>query len=70
MISSRRLNQLLRGRRITKIKVNPFSTGRGSTAHKPQIYLDDGSSLRFMVIETDVGEYGIEVNIIPPRPNP
>ena len=57
------------GRKIVKIRLNPFRDGRGSNsvAHSPTILLDDGTILRFYVQETDVGECGI--GIVPVQPN-
>lgn len=54
----------LRGRKIVKVIWNEFPTGRGNAkSTDPTFILDDGSRLSFSVQETDVGEYGISVNL-------
>lgn len=54
----------LRGRKIVKVDWNEFGTGRGAQkATDPTFLLDDGSRLTFSVIETEIGEYGISVNL-------
>jgi hypothetical protein len=49
------------GRKIVSFEPNPFPDGRGGTAHAPVLFLDDGTILRFVVKETDVGDYGIRI---------
>lgn len=50
------------GRKIVGFDANPFDDGRGSKAHDPHIWLDDGSRLRFVVEELDSGgDYGVFV---------
>lgn len=52
------------GKRIVGFTTDPKPDGRGGTCHDPAIRLDDGTSLRFYVEETDLGEYGVGVNVI------
>lgn len=50
------------GRKIVDVEWNWFETGRGSKkSTDPTIILDNGSRVHFVVIETEVGEYGIEM---------
>jgi hypothetical protein len=51
----------LKGRKVARIVPRPFNDGRGGKAYDPEIYFDNGDCLRFMVLETDVGEYGLEM---------
>lgn len=53
------------GRTIVGFDPCPFDDGRGGIAHDPVILLDDGSRLRFVVEETDVGEYGVWIGKYP-----
>lgn len=55
MVSARELI----GKRIIGFSPNPFPDGRGTTAHNPHLYLDDGSVLIFVTEETDLGVYGV-----------
>lgn len=59
--------KLLKGRRITEIRWNAFRRGgRGQDwTTDPVFILDDGSKVGFSVEETEVGEYGISVNVWP-----
>lgn len=50
----------LKGRTIVKVVLNPFSDGRGGQAYDPQFFFDDGSTLRFSVIETET-VYGVSL---------
>lgn len=52
----------LRGRKIVRIEWNEFDNGRGEKVTDPIFHLDDGSLVSFSVAETEVGEYGINVN--------
>lgn len=57
------LKPRIQSRRIVKVDWHVFSTGRGNKkTTDPTFYMDDGSYLTFNVAETEVGEYGIEVN--------
>jgi hypothetical protein len=47
------------GRTIVAVEFNPFSDGRGGTAHDPRLTLDNGRCIYFSTEETDIGEYGI-----------
>lgn len=59
MVSARQLI----GRKIVGFNAHPFPDGRphgsGTVAHDPEIMLDDGTRLYFVVEETEVGMYGI-----------
>lgn len=59
--------KLLVGRRIVGFRHNPWSDGRGGTAHNPVIELDNGAVLTFTVEETDCGEYGVCCSYTPGR---
>ena len=51
------------GRKIVKVKMNGFKTGRfdGDTSTDPLIVLDDGSRLMFITAETETGDYGVDI---------
>jgi hypothetical protein len=75
MMTARDLNRRLRGRRIVKIKLNPFDGADRSTglygeektgvpremSTNPEIFLDDGTIVRFHVEETNIGDYGVRL---------
>lgn len=66
--------KFLKGRRIVEVKWNSFKTGRSvgrgqGWTTDPVFILDDGSKVGFSVQETEVGEYGISVNIRPKDKN-
>lgn len=64
MIKTKPSKPRLRGRKIVKVIWNEFGTGRGAEkTTDPTFILDDGSRLTFSVEETEVGEYGISVNL-------
>jgi hypothetical protein len=65
----KRITKLLLGRRIEHVILNEFDSGRVDVpvAHDPTIILDNGASIRFVVQETEVGEYGIEIVYVPNR---
>lgn len=48
------------GRRIVDVELRSFPDGRGGRAHAPQIILDNGRAIRFVVEETEHGEYGVQ----------
>jgi len=48
----------LKGKTISKVKLNPFNGGTGQ-AYNPEITFTDGTLLRFVVQETETGEYGV-----------
>jgi hypothetical protein len=56
------------GRKIVGIVWNYFDTGRTdpSKTTDPVLILDNGTRLSFVVRETEVGEYGIEVSVHKP----
>ena len=47
------------GRKILDFRRCQFADGRGGIAYDPEIILDNGTAIRFVVQETDVGEYGV-----------
>lgn len=47
------------GKRIVRVKLNRFSTGRTGWTFNPVFVLEDGSELCFVVDETEVDCYGI-----------
>ena len=53
------------GRKIVGVRWNKFrshpDTNPNATAGAPHIILDNGSVLRFVVQETEVGEYGVDL---------
>jgi len=53
------------GRKIVAVDWRKFGTGRPDlkTATDPVLYLDNGRAIRFVVIETEVGEYGVAIVI-------
>jgi len=57
--------KLLKGRKIVEVKWNAFKTGRGRWTADPVFILDDGTKFGISVEETEVGEYGISVNVWP-----
>ena len=59
--SYRAARQLLVGRRIVRVRLNPFADGRGGWAYQPAIYLDNGTVVSFMTDETEIGEYGTQL---------
>lgn len=60
--------RLLVGSRIRAVDWRRFRTGRaGGWTTDPILTLDDGSTVRFTVRETE-GEYGIEMDVRPPAP--
>ena len=58
------------GKRIKRIRLRPFPDGRGGRAYDPIIELDDGTRIQFYVQETDVGEYGVELDVIRTKLSP
>ena len=72
---TKRETRALIGRRITGVELHRFDRNRNKQeegypqpyggkdrwASDPVIELDNGQRLRFVVQETDVGEYGIEL---------
>jgi len=61
------------GRKIVIVRLNRFatgrSTGRGGKAWSfdPVFILDNGGQIRFVVDETEIGEYGVTPLYIPPK---
>lgn len=60
-------SRLLEGRRIVGFEANRFPDGRGGTAHRPVIVLDNGARLTFVTEETEIGDYGVACVYHPPR---
>lgn len=60
--------EALKGKRVARVALHAFDpneneqarTGR-EVATDPVIWFTDGTCLRFMVQETEVGEYGVEL---------
>lgn len=51
------------GKRIKSVELRPFNRyeySKGTTTD-PVITFDDGSSIRFLTEETEVGEYGVAI---------
>lgn len=57
-------NQIV-GKTIVGFDAGPFDNGRGGTAHKPSITLNDGTTLLFITEETDVADYGTFIGRYP-----
>lgn len=55
------------GKKIADVKWRTFDDGREGEATDPLITLSDGSSIEFVVQETDVGCYGVAVIYHPVR---
>jgi hypothetical protein len=49
------------GRKIKAIEWNKFDDGRGKQVTDPVLILDNGVRVAFVTIETEVGEYGIQI---------
>ena len=52
------------GRTIVGVEWRPADDGRGETVADPELILDDGRRIGFVVQETDVGEYGIDIVLL------
>ena len=62
MTLSDELRKYVIGKKIIKVLLNQFSndTHYGNPySYDPEIFLDDGTIIKFVVDETEVGEYGI-----------
>lgn len=60
------LRRQLVGRQITNIRMNPFDNGRGGQAMNFEILLDNGTSVFFVVEETE-SDYGIYPYVQPTK---
>lgn len=62
-MTSKEICKRLLGRRIVKVYPRSFRTGnsRSDYSYKPIIELDDGTQVRFVVAETQIGTYGIDL---------
>ena len=49
------------GKTVARVDMNPWDSGKGNQAHSPVIHFTDGSSIRFVTEETEIGEYGTAV---------
>ena len=61
------------GRTIVRVELNPFSderAGGAGVAYDPSLILDDGTLVRFVVQETEVGEYGAVPRVHPASRKP
>ena len=69
----RSVASLLRGKTIARVEMHGFDPrtpgGSEELATDPVVRFTDGSCLRFLVQETDVGEYGVQL-IYPARKTP
>ena len=59
----RATKRALVGRAIIDADFRPFKNGRGGTAHDPVLTLDNGRRLSMTAEETDVGEYGVSLQL-------
>lgn len=59
----------LQGQTIVAIHLRPFKTGRapGDMTCDPVFELDDGTLVGFLVVETEVAVYGVELVITEPE---
>ena len=64
-MNQKEANKMLRGRIIAGVRLRRFpawtdtnDSRKGEYATDPEIYFTDGTVLRFITQETDVGEYG------------
>lgn len=55
----------LRGKTVARALLRPFDDGRGGRAYDPIVSFTDGSALRFVVQETEGGEYGVQLVYMP-----
>jgi hypothetical protein len=53
------------GRTIVKSEARPFPDDRGNTVYNPRLTLDDGTTVSFMVEETET-DYGVRILLNPP----
>lgn len=60
-ITTQKLASHLVGLTIVAANLRPFDGGRSSPAFNPVLTLSDGSKITFLVQETEVGEYGVEI---------
>lgn len=65
-IGPKRARELI-GRTIVGVELREFDNGRRGKACNPMLRLDDGRVLFFIVQETEVGEYGIALELIGKR---
>ena len=57
-------------RKIVVVQFHPFRDGRGGYAHRPVLTLDNGSKLYFQTQETEVGDYGTAILVVPQGERP
>lgn len=58
------------GKTVAKVEMNSFEAApdvNRRLAHDPRVTFTDGSSIRFVTQETEVGEYGVEIVYRPAR---
>ena len=57
------IEKALTGRTIKAVVKNRFKTGRPNHPYTtdPRLLLDDGTVVRFNVVETETGDYGVEI---------
>lgn len=62
---SEKIKKHVIGKRIVGISLNEFDRGDNSSTYDPSIHLEDGTEIRFIVIETiDGSDYGIDPIIV------
>jgi len=65
-MNARAKRKRLVGRTIVDAQPCAFRSGRhGEWAHDWHLTLDDGTVVRFVAEETEVGEYGIDLSLSP-----
>ena len=69
-MNARTVKKALVGRKIIDVKLNRFSNGQGGFANDPQLFLDDGTVIAFSTQETESGDYGTALVIVPPKESP
>lgn len=57
------VRRALIGRRIVDVELNPFEDGRGDRTSMPDLILDNGARVFFMVDETEGDGYGVRMGI-------
>lgn len=59
-LEQREVANVLKGKRISRVTMNAFASDDGP-ATDPVVWFTDGTCLRFVVQETNGGEYGIDL---------
>lgn len=53
------------GKRVVAVDMRPFGDGKGGTTYDPVLRFEGGSSLAFVVAETEGSEYGVDPVCVP-----